>query len=287
MKKKFIGILVLVILLLTPVFALADVAVGDVIVSLGENLTQVQKQAILDEFNPPEDAQQITTSNKEEHQYLAGVIPTAQIGSKALSSVMVTYTAEGTGIKVSTNNINYITESTYTNALMTAGVKNAEIMITAPFEVSGTAALTGIMKAYEVSTGEKISEDVKKVANEEMVTSAELGEEIGDEKASEIISEIKKEIAEKNPKTTEDIKNIVINVINNFNVNLTQEQIDQLVALFDKMKDLDIDWNEVSNQIENISGKASEYLSSEKGKSFLSGIGDFFKGLIDWINSLF
>ncbi len=287
MKKKFISILVLVILVLTPAFALADVAVGDVIVSLGENLTQVQKQAILDEFNPPEDAQQITTSNKEEYKYLGGVIPAAQIGSKAISSVMVTYTAEGTGLKVSTNHINYITESTYTNALMTAGVKNADIRITAPFDVSGTAALTGIMKAYEVSTGEKISEDVKKVANEEMVTSAELGKEIGDEKSADIISEIKKEIAEKNPKTTEDVKNIVINVVNNFNVDLTQEQIDQLVALFDKMKNLDIDWDQVSNQIENISGKTSKYLSSEEGKTFLSGVRDFFKGLVDWISSLF
>lgn len=287
MKKNFICILVLIILVITPGFALADVAVGDVIVSLGENLTESQKQAILDEFNPPEGAQQITTSNAEEHKYLDGVIPSAQIGSRAISSVMVTYTAEKTGIVVSTNNINYITEQTYTNALVTAGVKNAEIQISAPFEVSGTAALTGIMKAYEVSTGEEISEEVKKVANEEMVTTAELGDEIGDDKANDIINEVKEQIAEKNPKNTEDVKNIVINVLNDNNISLTQDQIDKLVALFDKMKDLDINWSEVSNQIKNISGKASDFLSSEEGKSFLSGVGDFFKGLIDWISSLF
>ncbi|MPW26863.1 DUF1002 domain-containing protein [Alkalibaculum sp. M08DMB] len=285
--KKIIAILVVLILVLTPGLALADIAVGDVIVSLGENLTDSQKQAILEEFNAPEDALQITTSNQEEHKYLGGVIPAAQIGSRALSSVMVTYTQKGSGIKVSTNNINYITEQTYTNSLITAGINDADIQITAPFEVSGTAALTGIMKAYEVSTGEAIDEDVKKVANEEMVTSAELGEEIGDENATDIINEIKKQIAEQNPQTTEDVKNIVINVVNNFNINLSQEQIDKLVSLFDKMKDLNINWNQVANQIENLSGKATEFLSSDEGASFLSGVRDFFSGLANWIRSLF
>ena len=37
------------------------------------------------------------------------------------------------------------------------------------------------MKAYEISSGEAIDDDVKKIANEEMVRTAELGEEIGDE----------------------------------------------------------------------------------------------------------
>ncbi|NTW72014.1 MAG: DUF1002 domain-containing protein [Eubacteriaceae bacterium] len=286
MNKKYIWILVLLILTFSPITVLADAAVGDVIVSLGENLSDSQKAAILEEFSPPEGALQITTSNAEEHQYLDGVIPSAQIGTKALSSVMVTFTEEGSGVSVVTSNINYITEQTYTNALITAGIENADIRITAPFEVSGTAALTGIMKAYEISTGEKISEDVKKVANEEMVTSAQLGEEIGDEKANDIINEIKKQIADQNPKTTEEIRNIIINVVNNFNIDLSQEQIDKLVSLFDKMKDLDIDWDGMKNQIEGLKDKASDYAASDEGKSLLKGLQDFFNNLMEWIKSL-
>lgn len=70
-------------------------------------------------------------------------------------------------MEVQTHNISRITDEMYLNALMTAGVKDAKVYVTAPFEVSGTAALTGLMKAYETTSGEKISEDVKKVANEE------------------------------------------------------------------------------------------------------------------------
>lgn len=71
----------------------------------------------------------------------------------------------------------------YLNALMTAGVKDAKVYVTAPFEVSGTAALTGLIKAYEVSSDEAISEDVKQVANQELVTTSELGDKIGNENA--------------------------------------------------------------------------------------------------------
>ena len=76
-------------------------------------------------------------------------------------------------------------------------------------------------------------------------------------------------------------------VVNNFNISLSDAQIEKLVALFDKMKGLDINWNQVSNQIENIAGKASDYLSSEEGQGFLQGVKSFFNGLIDWIGSLF
>lgn len=288
MKKKFIAIFLFAILSLNSATVFADAAVGDVIVTLGDNLTITEKEAILAEFNPPENAQMIVTTNAEEHKYLGDVVPAGKIGKNAISSAMITYTEKGSGIKVTTSDkITYITEQTYINALVTAGVEDADIQITAPKNASGTAALTGIMKAYEVSTGEVIDEDVKKVANEEMIRTAELGEEIGDEKATEIINEIKKEIAEKNPKTTEEVRDIVINIVNNFNINLSDAQIEKLVALFDKMKGLDIDWNQVSNQIENIAGKASDYLSSEEGQGFLQGVKSFFNGLIDWIASLF
>ena len=60
---------------------------------------------------------------------------------------MITYTKPGSGHIVRSKNINSITDAMYTNALITAGVKDAEIQITAPFKVSGTAALTGLMKA--------------------------------------------------------------------------------------------------------------------------------------------
>ncbi|WFA09249.1 DUF1002 domain-containing protein [Tissierella sp. Yu-01] len=288
MNKKFISIFMLVIIMISSATVFADSAVGDVIISLGADLTESEKESILEEFNAPESVYMIVTTNAEEHEYLGDVIPAGKIGNNAISSVMITYTDKGSGLKVDTSDkITYITERNYINALITAGVEDADIKITSPKNATGTAALTGIMKAYEVSTGEVIDDDIKKVANEEMVRTAELGELIGNDKASDLINKIKQEIAEKNPKTKEEVRDIVINIVNNFNINLSDEQIEQLVALFDKMKNLDIDWDQVYNQIENIAGKASEYLSSEEGQGFLQSLKSFLNALIDWIASIF
>lgn len=288
MKRRLISIFLIVIMTIGSATVFADAVVGDVIVSLGDDLTEKEKEAILEEFDPSENATMIVTTNAEEHKYLGDVVPAGKIGNNAISSVMITYTEKGSGLKVDTSDkITYITDNIYTNALITAGVEDADIKITAPKNASGTAALTGIMKAYEISTGEVIDDDIKKVANEEMIRTAELGEQIGDEKASELINRIKQEIAEKKPKTKEEVRDIVTNIVNNFNLSLSDEQLEQLVALFDKMKNLDIDWNQVYNQIENIAKKASDYLSSEEGQGFLQSLKLFFNKLIDWIASLF
>src|SRR5699024_2877313 len=113
-------------------------------------------------------------------------------------SAKVTTAKSGTGIAVSTKNINYITAEMYQNALATAGIENAIIEVTAPFEVSGTGALTGIIKGYEVKTGEVIDEDQKMVATEEMVLTSELADEgVDEEDATEFFGKVKEEIANK------------------------------------------------------------------------------------------
>ncbi|WP_242293185.1 DUF1002 domain-containing protein, partial [Bacillus cereus group sp. BfR-BA-01441] len=135
------------------------------------------------------------------------------------------------------------------NALITAGVKDAEIQITAPFKVSGTAALTGLMKAYETASNKQIPEEVKKVANEEMVQTAQLGDKIGEEKAVQLVAKIKEEIAKEQPKTTEDLRSLIKKIADQLGITLTNEQLDNLVSLFDKMKNLNIDWNQVGSQL--------------------------------------
>ncbi len=184
-----------VLLLTVPKVSLADAAVGDVIVTLGADLSESDKQKVLDEMNVPDNATTVTVTNKEEHEYLGKYISNAQIGSRAISSSSITIAKKGSGLNVETHNISGITDEMYLNALMTAGVKDAKVYVTAPFEVSGTAALTGLIKAYEVSSDEAISEDVKQVANQELVTTSELGDKIGNENASALIAKIKEEFA--------------------------------------------------------------------------------------------
>ena len=50
----------------------------------------------------------------------------------------------------------------YRNVLVTAGITDASVMISAPYPVSGTAALSGIYKAYEDVTGGQLDESAKR-----------------------------------------------------------------------------------------------------------------------------
>lgn len=287
MKKNKILLMVLTFLLLLPIPAYADVAVGDMIVTLGENLTAEQKQLLLTEMNAPEGVEIITVSNQEEHQYLGNYISKSLIGTRAISSSAITMGDKGTGIQVTTKNINWVTDEMYINALITAGIKDAKIYITAPIEVSGTAALTGIIKAYEVSTDTVIPEDVKQAANEEMVETANLGEDIGKEEATALMAKIKEQIAEEKPQTVEEVQTIIQDSAKELNITLTDEQLQSLISFFNKLKELNIDWNQVGNQLNEAKDKLTGYLESEEGKGFLAKIKEVFASIVDAIKSFF
>lgn len=287
MKKIKIITALLLMLCLLPVQAFADMAEGDMIVTLGENLTDDQKNLLLAEMKAPEDAQIITVSNAEEHQYLGNYIAKSLIGTKAISSSAITVGKEGSGLEVETKNINWVTDEMYINALITAGVKDASIYITAPTSVSGTAALTGIIKAYEISADTTIPEDVKQAANEEMVETAELGETVGQENAAALIAKIKEEIAKNKPETDADLRAIIEQAAKELGITLTEEQIQSLIDLFNKIKDLDIDWNQVGDQLNQAKDKISKFLESEEGQGFLEKLKEFFVSLIDAIKALF
>lgn len=286
-KTKLLSWLLALSVLLMPVSALADVAEGDSIVTLGENLTEQQKTEMLQEMKAPSNAQIITVSNEEEHKYLDQYVPKAQIGTKAISSSIITYTKAGSGLIVQTKNISWVTDAMYTNALITAGVKDADIYITAPFSVSGTAALTGLMKAYEVATNKPISEEVKQVANQEMVTTAQLGDQIGSDQAVALVAKVKEAIAENPPQTVEELQGLIKQYAEELGIQLTEEQFNNLVTLFQKMQSLNIDWNQVGDQLNQAKEKVTAFLSSEEGQTLLEQLKGLFASFIDFVKSLF
>lgn len=230
---------------------------------------------LLAEMKAPKDATIITVSNEEEHQYLGNYISKALIGTRAISSSAVTVAKQGSGLEVETKNINWVTDEMYINALITAGVKDAKIYITAPANVSGTAALTGIIKAYEISAEKTIPEDVKQAANEEMVETAKLGDSVGNENAAALITKIKEEIAKNSPETDAELRTIIENAAKDLGIILTEQEILSLIDLFNKLKELDIDWNQVGEQLNQAKDKISKYLESEEGQGFLESLKRF------------
>lgn len=270
--------------------ASADAVSGDVTVTLGQDLSSDQRSSLLEEMDVTDgEVPVVEVTNEEEYQYLGDYLSSSEIGSRALSSAKITAVEDGEGIDIETNKIDTVTEGMYANALATAGVEDAEVYVTAPFEVSGTAALTGILKAYEQQNNVNISEDQKQVANEEIAKTSELGEDIGKEEATTLITQIKQEINNTEINNTEDIRVIVQNVSGDMNIELSEEQTDELVSLFDRMQNLNIDWSQMENQLDKASENIDSFVNSEDTQNFLSRIVAFLEQMLDsvqgWFNS--
>lgn len=287
-KLGLLGALFAVFTLLLPPAAFADAVVGETVVTLGADRSSEQRQQLLDEMGvDAESVQVLEVTNEEEHRYLGDYLSAATIGSRAISSAKITLTEEGSGINVDTNNISHISNSIYANAMVTAGVKDADVYVTAPFEVSGTAGLTGILKAFEAAMDEEISEEQKKVANEEMVKTSELGEKYGDEKIAELMMRLKEQLAENKPETREEMRQLVINVAGDLNINLSDSDVDLITDLLTRISELNIDWNQLGKQVDKIRNNLDEILDSPETRNFIERGLDLLRAVIDWLASLF
>lgn len=74
-----------------------------------------------------------------------------------------------------------------------------------------------------------------------MVVTGNLGEKIGQDEAANLINEVKKEVVKEKPKTEKEIKNIVKDATNNYGYKLSDEDMQKITALMDKINGLDLD----------------------------------------------
>lgn len=288
-KKRFITLSLTAILSLSSLgLVFAD---GTRVVTLGSNLTQAQKDTMLKYFGVNKDEVVILeVNNQEERKYLQGVASEAQLGKKTYSCAYVEPTKSGSGINVKTANITWATPAMVATTLSTAGLTDADVVIAANFPVSGTGALTGIMKAFEDATGKPLEEDKKELASEELITTGDLGDDIGQDKATGIVNDVKTEIIKNNTKDTVQIAETINNVVNNYNVTLTDEQIAKLEGLMEKISKQDYDYSEMKNALESVSNVVNENLSAigeNVNTGFFDGIKNFFTGIGDWFKGLF
>ncbi|NMB34718.1 MAG: DUF1002 domain-containing protein [Firmicutes bacterium] len=259
------------------------------VVTLGADLSAEQRKQVLNWFGVQEEEVQILEiTNAEEREYLEGLATEELIGINAISSAHVELLSKGTGIKVKTNNITWVTEEMYANALITAGVENAAVNITAPFKVSGTAALTGVMKAFEKAAGKKISTEAKEAANEELFVSIELGDDIGNEKAVEIIQEIKRKVVEDKIKDPDDIREVIEMIAKELDITLTEAQVEQILALMEKISRLDLDINKIGEQLDKISVGLEDLRKTVKeNKDSIQKILDVINAFFAWLRQIF
>ncbi|MDS0528307.1 DUF1002 domain-containing protein [Clostridium sp. SHJSY1] len=258
------------------------------VVTLGADLTQEQKDSMLKEFNVTKnDANVIEITSKEEYAALGKVATSAQLGSKSISCSYVEPTTSG-GLNITTNNLTWVTENMIKNALITAGIKNADVKASAPFKVSGTAALTGILKGFEnSSSGEKIDENKKEAANQEIVVTGDLGDKIGQDDATNLINDIKKNVVKKEPENQQEVDKIVDKEVKDYKDKLTDEDIQNIKSLASKINELHLDYSTIKDQLNDVTTQLKDKLTSDEAKGFFAKVGTFFSDIWHAITNLF
>lgn len=291
LKKRISALLIcssIVLGSITPAYA--D---GANVVTLGTNLSAEQKQMVLNYFGVKENEVVILeVNNQEERKYLEGVATEAQLGTRTYSCAYVQPTSKGNGLNVKTVNLTYVTSSMIANTLTTCGITDANVIAMTPLSggVSGTGALTGIMKAFEDATGKPLDEEKKEIASEELVITGDLGENIGQDKATGVINDIKTEIIKNNTQDNIQIADTINNITNNYNVTLTPEQQEKLENLMTKVSEQDYDYKEMKDALNSVKDVVNEKLNSIGEKvptTLINSVKQWFTGIGDWFANLF
>lgn len=225
---------------------------------------------------------ELTVTNTEECAYLEGYVDSALIGSRSVSCVYVEMLPEGSGMDVSTANITWCTPEMYMAALATAGITDAKVIVASPFEVSGTAALTGVYKAYEDITGQKLDNLAKLVSTQELTITGELAEEIGNMDSTSIVNDLKMMLDETVNMTDDELRSEISAIAAQYNVKLTESQINQLIELCRSLEGLDND--SLQKRVEEIQGTLKKVSDA---KTQVVGFVDKAKKVVTSVTSFF
>ncbi len=229
-RKLFAGLLAffMAAAVMLPVQVKAD---GQRVVTLGANLSEEQEKSILRYFgiNDLSKVEVIYITNQDERDHLASYIPLEQIGTRTLSCAYVSPTNSG-GIRVKTANLNYVTSNMFASTLSTLGIVNCDVIAAAPFPISGTGALTGVIMAYEEASGEKLAQSRKDLATQELITTGTLADEIGQLQATEVVNDIKIQIIGNQVEDEEMIDMIVDEVVNRLNERSFSDEEEMMVV---------------------------------------------------------
>lgn len=289
MKKVIALMLVLIFSLCLTVPAFADGSSSGVDTSaravIGADITDEQVYSVYSSFGINRGSiPEFRMTNAMERQYLEGYVDSSIIGTKSISCVYVKIKNDGSGMNVSTSNVNWCTSNMYISALATAGITDADIIVTAPVEVSGTAALVGIYWAYEDITGRKLDETAKLVSTQELTVTGNLAEEIGSMDATDIVNDLKLMLDETSTMTDDQIREEIVAIASQYNVTLSDKQISQLISLCRSLEEIRDDDASLIERVQQVQGTLQK-VSTAKTK--VVGVVEGVKKAVDSVSSFF
>lgn len=287
--KKLIGLLA--VLLMFGLYGVDAVAADakDTVVALGADLTSQQREAVLNLMGLTEaelaDCTVIYTTNAMEHEYLDAYLDSSVIGTKSLSSVKITKAQPGSGVVVTTQNINYCTTGMYRNALMTAGMEDTEVLVVAPTPISGTAGLIGALKAYEAISSSPVSDIALDTALDELITTGELAESIQGDISSEdveaLIAWLKSKIAsgELDMGDESSVKEIIGEGEKNFSITLSEKEKEEIIKLLKKLDSLGLNAEYLIDQAQKLYEKYGLDLVENANEAINEAVRDTVAGV--------
>ena len=138
-------------------------------------------------------------------------------------------------------------------------------------------------------TGEKLDEDAKLVGTQELAITAELADEIGSADSTSIVNELKLILDETREMTDDELREEIKKIAAEYDVSLTDSQIDQLIKLCRSMEKLDTEAlkqkvEEVQQYLKDIvkkHGEVKQFLANvaDTVTEFVNKVIDFFKGI--------
>lgn len=277
----------------------------DVVVALGADLSEQQRAAVLELMGLTEDdltkCTVISITNAMEHEYLDAYLDASVIGSKSLSSVKITKAASGSGVMVTTQNINYCTTGMYRNALMTAGMEDTQVLVVAPTPISGTAGLIGALKAYEVMADKEVSDMALDTALDELITTGELAESIqgeaGADEVEALIAWLKNKIASKELDIGDEqsVRETIAEGEKTFGISLTEKEKNQIIELLKKLDSLGLNADYLIEQAQSLYEKygltivenANEAINEAVENAVVSAVKGFVQDLKNAISDFF
>lgn len=264
MKKKMLAAFLSAACLLASVVPFSMVqADGQKVVTLGADLSEDQKNAILRYFGVyGQSIETLTITNTDERAHLGSYVPLEQIGTRTYSCALVKPTSSG-GIQVKTANLTWVTSNMIATTLSTSGVVNCDVLAAAPFEVSGTGALTGILMAYESAAGAALDENKKEVATQELVTTTNIANNIGQVNATQIINETKIQVIESDVINDTDIDIIIEEVAQEQEISLSEEDKALIADLMVKISQLDYNYEDMKQTLERVETNMEEMSAAE------------------------
>lgn len=284
MKKLIIGILIL-LMAVGPIYGASGFAI-----TFGETTyaNPQWKSSMMDYFQSQTDKKVDNATTKvitaSEVNQIAKNITGKTYSSKQIFSCAMVDLSYNQGIKivVDKSKISIVTPKMYANALKSSGIENGYVVVTAPVQSSGEAALTGVLKSYEVAVGTSIPDNAKKAATEELYTEQNIANQTGQnpDKVADLFEQVKNQAKKQNLQDPNQIKTIVINIANNMNINITNAQAQQIANAIANSQKVQGELSAFKQQLQNVTNQVNQ------PQGILNQIMGYFQAAFDYIKGL-